>query len=115
MKAFQARYITKEGVVHRQRIRLEHEANQLIQYKEVVRILNFEVNKKKVELEATTRQCEELVKSNTNLTTELTTLHEQMEYQTSRPFYDELGGLYGDGFEDGLKQVSALYLNLDLS
>ena len=38
-----------------------------------------------------------------------------MEYQTSRPFYDELGGLYGDGFEDGLKQVSALYPNLDLS
>ena len=38
-----------------------------------------------------------------------------MEYQTFRPFYDELGGLYGDGFEDGLKQVSALYLNLDLS
>ena len=44
--------------------------------------------------------------------TEMTTLHEQMEqvkanvvakYQTSQPFYDELGGLYGDGFEDGLK------------
>ena len=38
-----------------------------------------------------------------------------MEYQTFRPFYDELGGLYGDGFEDGLKQVSAFYPNLDLS
>nr|POE54779.1 hypothetical protein CFP56_47615 [Quercus suber] len=88
------------------------------------RILNFKVNEKKVELEATTRRCEELVKSNTNLMTELTTLHEQMEqvkandvaeYQTSQPFYDELGGLYGDGFEDGLKQVTALYPNLDLS
>ena len=37
------------------------------------------------------------------------------KYQTSQPFYDELGGLYGDGFEDGLKQVAALYPDLDLS
>ena len=78
MKALQARNIAKEGVIRRQRIRLEHEANKLIQYKEAARILNFKVNEKKVELEATTRRCEELVKSNTNLTTELTTLHEQM-------------------------------------
>ena len=124
MKALQARYIAKEGVVRRQRIRLEHKANQLIQYKEAACILDFEVNEKKVKLEATTRQCEELVKSNTNLMTELTILHEQMEqvkanavaeYRTSQPFYDELGGLYGDGFEDGLKQVATLYPNLDLS
>lgn len=124
MKALQARYVAKEGVVCHQRIRLEHEANQLIQNKEAARILNFEVNEKKVELEATTRWCEELVKSNTNLTTELTTLHKQMEqvkanavaqYQTFQPFYDELGGFYGDGFEDGLKQDATLYPNLDLS
>ena len=49
------------------------------QYKEATRILNIEVNEKKVKLEATIRWCEELVKSNTNLTTELTTLCEQME------------------------------------
>lgn len=62
--------------------------------------------------------------SNTNLTTKLTTLREQMEqakadamadYQTSQPFYNELGGLYGDGLEDCLKQVIAFYLDLDLS
>lgn len=33
----------------------------------------------------------------------------------SRPFFDECGVFYGDGFHDCLKQVTAVYLNLDLS
>ena len=79
MKALQARCVAKEGVVRHQCIYLEHKVDQLSQYKEATHILNIEVNKKKVELEATTRWCEDLDKSNTNLMTELTTLCEQME------------------------------------
>ena len=37
------------------------------------------------------------------------------EYWTSQPFYDKLGGLYDDGFEDCLKQITAFYPDLDLS
>ena len=57
----------------------QHEADQLEQYKDATRILNIKLSEKKAELEATIRQCEELAKSNTNLTTKLTTLREQME------------------------------------
>ena len=79
MKALQARCVAKEGVVRHQYICLKHGADWLSQYKEAARILNIKVNEKKVKLEATTCWCEELVKSNTNLMTELTTLREQME------------------------------------
>ena len=124
MKALQARCEAKEGVVRHQRTLLEYEADQLNQYKEDACILNDKWTRKKVVLETTSLRCKELAKANTNLTTELAALREQIEqakadsvaeYQTSQPFYDELGGLYDDGFEDCLKQVVALYLNLDLS
>ena len=75
-------------------------------------------------LENETRYCEDLAKANTNLMTKLAALREQMEqakvdamarFRISQPYYDECGGFYGDGFDDYLKQVAALYPHLDLS
>ena len=37
------------------------------------------------------------------------------EFKTSQPFIDSCSIYYGDGFEDCLKQVKCIYLNLDLS
>lgn len=60
----------------------------------------------------------------TNLVTELAALHEQMEkakadavaeFWTSQPYFDACGVYYGDSLDDCLKQVSFVYLNLDLS
>lgn len=112
MKALRVRCEAKEGVVCHQHTHLEYKADQLEQYKEATRILNVELTKKKTKLEATTHRCQELAKSNINLMIELATLCEQIkqtesdtvaEYQTSQPFYDELGGLHGDDFKDCLK------------
>ena len=75
-------------------------------------------------LEKETHCYEDFTKANTNLTTKLATLHKQMEqvkvdamagFQTSQLYYDECGSFYGDGFDDYLKQVAALYFYLDLS
>lgn len=112
MKALRVRCEAKEGVACHKHAHLEYKANQLEQCKEATRILNAELTEKKAKLVATTHQCQELAKSNTNLMTELATLREQIkqaevdtvvEYQTSQPFYDELGGLYGNSFKDFLK------------
>ena len=55
---------------------------------------------------------------------ELTALCEQVEtakadaiteFKASQPFIDACAVYYGDGFEDCLKQVRSVYLNLDLS
>ena len=55
---------------------------------------------------------------------ELTTLCGQVEtardavvteFKASQPFIDARGIYYGDGFEDCLKQVKSVYLDLDLS
>ena len=37
------------------------------------------------------------------------------EFKASQPFIDACVVYYGDGFEDCLKQVGSVYLNLDLS
>ena len=38
-----------------------------------------------------------------------------IEFKASQPFIDARGIYYGDGFEDCLKQVKSVYLDLDLS
>jgi len=124
MKAFQARCKAKDGVVCCQCTRLEYEAYQLNQYKEAARILTIELMEKNSLLEKATRSCEDLAKASTNMTTELATLHDQMEqvkmdavaeFRTSQPYYNRCGGFYGNGFNDYLKKVVALYPNQDLS
>nr|POE91338.1 hypothetical protein CFP56_44507 [Quercus suber] len=47
MKALQAKYEAKEGVVRHQHTRLEYEADKLNQYKEATCILNDELTRKK--------------------------------------------------------------------
>ena len=52
------------------------------------------------------------------------TLHEYMdkvkeeaieEYQVSQPYFDEMGGYYGDKFEDFRKQAILMFPDLDFS
>ena len=38
-----------------------------------------------------------------------------IEFKASQPFIDACAVYYGDGFEDCLKQVRFVYLNLDLA
>ena len=67
---------------------------------------------------------EELTKENSNLKTELATLHEHVdkvreeaviEFQTSQIYFDKMGVQYGDGFEDFHKQAVLLLPSLDFS
>ena len=46
---------------------------------------------------------------------EMTRVDAVKEFKTSQPFIDSCSIYYGDGFEDCLKQVKCIYLNLDLS
>ena len=91
---------------------------------EASRILNVELIVKIALLEKETNRYKDLAKANTNLTTDLAALHEQMEWAkadivagvwTFHPYYDECGNFYGDSFDDCLKQVVALYPHLDSS
>lgn len=102
MKAFQDRCVANEGV----------------------RTFNKELTDTLAKLKEETRLKEEAKKVRTNLTTELSTLREQMdkaktdavmEFPISQPFFDVCGAYYSDGFDDCLKQVGVVYLNLDLS
>ena len=86
-----------------------------------------EVNAQKAkvsQLEGATRQVEELTKSNTNLTTEVAALHEEVnkvgadaveEFKDSQPFFNLLGAQYGEGFKDFHKQLVLFYLDLNFS
>lgn len=67
---------------------------------------------------------EELEKTATKLSMELDALRDQMEmakadamaaFLTSQPFFDECSIYYSNSFDDYLKQVAAIYPNLDLS
>nr|POE99120.1 hypothetical protein CFP56_58023 [Quercus suber] len=67
---------------------------------------------------------EEVEKMNTNLTTKVVALHKQMDkakadamaaFQILQPFFDDCDVFYGEGFDDCLKQVVAIYSDLDLS
>ena len=67
---------------------------------------------------------EELTKANTNLTTNLAALHEQVnkakadavvEYKDFQPYFDELGDQYGEGFEDFYKLAVASFTSLDFA
>ena len=63
-------------------------------------------------------------KAKVGLAMELSTLYEQMEkakadvvaeFRASQPFIDACVVYYGVGFEDWLKKVRSIYLDLDLS
>lgn len=123
MNALQDRCIAKEGVIGRLRKRNKTLTNKHEQYKEVVHSLNEEVMalKEKLKEEACLREKAEDKKA--SVEKELTTLFEQlevartdaiMEYKASQPFIDACTVYYGDGFDDYLKQLWSVYLDLDL-
>ena len=67
---------------------------------------------------------EKAQKAKESLETELTTLREQtekakadvvVEFRASQSFIDACAVYYGEGFDDCLKQVGFIYLDLDLS
>lgn len=79
---------------------------------------------KLVELVEETHLREEAEKVKINLAIELATLRDQMdkakvdavaEFQLSQPFFDTCSVYYGDRFNNCLKQVGAVYPDLDLS
>ena len=78
----------------------------------------------KAKLSGVTHQANELTKENANLKSKVTVLHEYMdkvkeevieEFQVSQPYFNEMGGYYGDGFEDFHKQAVLMFPNLDFS
>nr|POE62236.1 hypothetical protein CFP56_71360 [Quercus suber] len=65
-----------------------------------------------------------LVKENANMKSEVVVLYEHMgkvkeetikEYQVSQSYFNEMGGYYGDGFEDFYKQTILMFPSLDFS
>ena len=75
-------------------------------------------------LKEESRPREEAKKAKVGLVTELTTFREQTEkakantiaeFRASQPLMNTCAIYYDDGFEDCLKQVGSVYLDLDLS
>ena len=94
------------------------------QYKEVVRTLNKELTAVTEKLKQESIFREKAQEAQANLEVELTAICRQIEtaranaiteFKASQPFIDACAVYYGDRFEDCLKHVGAVYLNLDLS
>nr|POE89315.1 hypothetical protein CFP56_77433 [Quercus suber] len=124
MRALQIHCALQEASVKHLKIRLETEANSLKKFKEFCRTLRQEVIELKAKLGGVNHQHDELMKENANLKSEVAALHEHMdkvkeeaieEFPVSQPYFNEMGGYYGDGFEDFRKQVVLLFLDLDFS
>lgn len=124
MRALQVRCDAQEVVVKRLQSSMASNSEKTKKFKEALHLLNGEVKDHKAQLQGRARWVEKLTKTNTNLTTELAALYEQVgkakvdaveEYKYSQPYFDELGGQYGEGFEDFCKQVVAFLLGLDFS
>lgn len=88
---------------------MESEADSLKKFKESSQTLGQEATKLKAKLSGVTHQVDELVKENANLKVEVVMLHEHMdkvkekaieEFQVSQPYFNEVGGYYGDDFKD---------------
>lgn len=124
MWALQIHCASQEASVKHLKIRLEIEANSLKKLKELGRTLRQEVIKLKAKLGRVNHQYDELMKENAILKSEVVALHKHMdkvkekaieEFPVSQPYFNEMGGYYGDGFEDFRKQVVLLFLDLDFS
>lgn len=95
MKAHQDKCVANKGVIRRFRKHQEIKNKEMNQYKKAICTLNKELTAKLTKLKEETHLREEAKKAKTNLTTELATLHEQMDkaeanavakFQVSRPF-----------------------------
>ena len=97
---------------------------EMDQYKEAVRTLNKELTAITEKLKQESNLREKAQKDKDSLETELTTLREQTEkakanavvdFKASQSFIDACVVYYGEGFDDCLKQVGSIYLDLNLS
>ena len=117
VKALQDRCVTKEGVVGRVGKHNANLMNEQGQYKEAVRTLNNELKEVRGKLKEVDRQKEKLQQ-------EVTALREKVEttgtdavqkFKALQSFIDSCTDYYGTGFDDCLKQVASVFLELDLS
>ncbi|KAK9988581.1 hypothetical protein SO802_028820 [Lithocarpus litseifolius] len=104
--------------------RVQSKVDNLKKFKDSSRALGQEANDLKAKLSEMAHQTDDLVKQNANLKSEVAVLHEHMEkvkekaikeYQVSQPYFDEMGGYYGDKFEDFHKQAILMFPDLDFS
>ena len=120
MKMFQDRCVAQEGVISRLRERQEIQNKEQEQYKEVVRTLKKELMVVTEKLKEESRLQEKVQKAKV---TKLMALREQtkkakvdtVEFKASQSFIDACAIQYGESFDDYLKQVGSVYLDLDLS
>ena len=121
MKMFQDRCVAQEGVISRLRECQEIQNKEQEQYKEVVRTLKKELTVVTKKLKEESRLREKVQKAKV---TELMALREQtkkakvdtvVEFKASQSFIDACAIQYGESFDDYLKQVGSVYLDLDLS
>ena len=94
------------------------------QFKESTWSLSQEVIELKAKLSENAHQIDELMKENGNLKIEVASLHEHMdkikeeaieEFQVSQPYFNDMGGYYGNSFEDFCKQAVLMFLDLEFS
>lgn len=111
-------------MIRRFQKRQEIENKERDKYKEVVCTLNKEVTTVTEKLKQEFGLQEKAQKTKDSLETELTTLCEQVEtsnanaeaeFRASQPFIDTCVVYHGDEFDNCLKQVGFIYLNLELS
>jgi len=124
MKVLQDRSVAQERVIRHLRKLNETLTNEQEQYKGAFRTLNKEVTTLTKKLKEEAHLQEKVQEEKTNLEAELTTICGQVEtaraeaiteFKASWPFIDACTVYYGDEFENYLKQVRSVYLNLDLS
>lgn len=120
----QDRCVAHEGVIRRFRKRQEIKNKAQDQYKEAVCTLNKEVTAVIKKLKQESNLQEKAQKATDSFKIELMTLREQSEkakadviaeFRASQPFTDACAVYYGNKFDNCLKQVGSIYLNLDLS
>ena len=115
--ALQDRCVAKEGVVTRVWKHNTNLMNEQAQYKDAVRTLNKELKEVKEKLVEAERQNDKLTEEVTDLGQRLQTVGTDVvqKFKTTLSFFDSCGEYYGTGFDDCLKQVASVYLELDLS
>ena len=91
--------------------------DQQAQYKEAVHLLNANLKDLREKLGEAGRQQEKLEEELLSLRAQVETVGTDaiQKFKTTQSFIDSCADYYGTGFDDYLKQVASVYLELDLS
>ena len=91
--------------------------DQQVQYKEVVRLLNADLKDVREKLGEAGHQQKKLEEELSSLRAQVETVGTDavQKFKTTQSFIDSCADYYGTGFDDCLKQVASVYLELDLS